>query len=440
VAGALAWVIACAPAAARADWLQPDGSYKEIQIELRMAQRDTAGHGDDPARLDSVAVAQLKLAHLGDAAKLFRRVLELSPTDAAARAGLGKLALFDDRPAEAESLLVGADTSDAVTAYDLFAARVRRGEYHAAAEMTPFVNLEGRRAQLERLAERAPYEITKGPAQATVPFVRGYPIVLVRASINGQRVIMAVDTGASDLILDEQAFRTCKVQSVPGQSTTFWTGSRAAVQHAIVQRLDLGGFRIENCPAGVMKLARWSLEVNPQSEKVAGVIGLNLLRKFRPTIDFKQDKLELRRPDAAWKPGDDAIKVPFQIWGESELTVYGSLNQSRTMALVVQSGVPGCGLGLPNEVADEIGVRAGTMSKLVKGAGSFLQGRPWAQTTVPSVSVGQESRDKVPCWIGALAPAEMWRHGVRCDGLLSHDFFRDRRVTIDWAAHQLVFE
>jgi hypothetical protein len=56
------------------------------------------------------------------------------------------------------------------------------------------------------------------------------------------------------------------------------------------------------------------------------------------------------------------------------------------------------------------------------------------------VSVGQESRDKVSCWIDALASAEMWRHGVRRDALLSHDFFKDRRVTIDWASHQLVFE
>ena len=51
-----------------------------------------------------------------------------------------------------------------------------------------------------------------------------------------------------------------------------WSGSRNVVSNGIVQRLELGGYRIENCPAGVINLGRWSLEANPQSERVAGII------------------------------------------------------------------------------------------------------------------------------------------------------------------------
>ena len=132
--------------------------------------------------------------------------------------------------------------------------------------------------------------------------------------------------------------------------------------------------------------------------------------------------------------------MPFQIWGEIELTVYGALAQSRRMAFVVQTGVPGCGVGAPAEVMDEIGVKPGVLSRLAKGAGQWLQGRPWAATVVPTVTVGAVSRDRVPGWLGALDAGELWRHGVRRDALLSNDFFRGRRVTIDWKAHVLVFE
>jgi len=80
------------------------------------------------------------------------------------------------------------------------------------------------------------------------------------------------------------------------------------------------------------------------------------------------------------------------------------------------------------------------MSRLAKGAGQFLQGRPWASVVVPTVTVGPIVRDRLQGWSGALDASELWRQGVRRDALLSHDFFKGRRLTIDWARHELVIE
>src|SRR5437867_4776106 len=110
------------------------------------------------------------------------------------------------------------------------------------------------------------------------------------------------------------------------------------------------------------------------------------------------------------------------------------------MAFVVQTGVPFCGVGAPAEVFDEVGVKPGALSRIVKGAGQYLQGRPWAAVVVPTVSVGSVARDRVPGWLGALDASELWRHGVRRDALLSHDFFQNRRVTFDWERHELLFQ
>src|SRR5262249_37707471 len=133
-------------------------------------------------------------------------------------------------------------------------------------------------------------------------------------------------------------------------------------------------------------------------------------------------------------------RVPFQIWGEAELTVYGSFGGGRRMAMVVQSGIPECGVAAPSEVFDEVGVKAGAPSKTIKGAGTWLTGHPWVHVIVPTVSVGPLAADKVAGWSGAFDSAELWRHGVRRDGALSHDFFQDRTVTYDWASRDLVFE
>jgi hypothetical protein len=251
---------------------------------------------------------------------------------------------------------------------------------------------------------------------------------------------MALDTGSRDLLIDASAARLTGIEAVEGQSPVFWSGTRLSVRNAIVQKLEIGGLTIQTLPAGITTLRKWSLQIHPRAEKVVGVIGLGFLRAFTPTFDYKAQTLTLRRGAATFTPGTQAQRVPFETWGESELTVYGSLAGGRRMAMVVQSGVPECGVGAPLEVFEEIGVRPGMMSRAVKGAGVWLTGRPWLALNVPTVALGPIVEDKVPGWSGALDSGELWRHGVRRDALLSHDFFKGKRVTYDWAAHDLVFE
>jgi hypothetical protein len=198
--------------------------------------------------------------------------------------------------------------------------------------------------------------------------------------------------------------------------------------------------KVENVPAGVIPLHKWSLYVNPLGEAVGGVIGYSLLRQFTPTLDAVGHQLVLRKPGVAFKPGASAARVPFEVWGTSELTVYGSLNGGRRMAMVLQSGVPSLGVGAPPEVFDEIGVKPGMLARITKGAGQWLQGRPWSAVIVPSVVIGPVAGDKVQGWSGALDSAELWRHGVRRDVILGGDFFHDRRLTIDWQKHELIVE
>jgi hypothetical protein len=425
--------------AARGEWLQPDPSYREAQYQLRAATRDTVGRPGDAARLDSLGVALLRLGRQVDAEKIFRRVLAIAPADPAASAGLGKLALFKDRLAEAESLLALAAPGDPEALADLYATRLRRGDWAGAAALAPDAGQAGRVELLRRMAEEGAWAVS-GPDTVKLMLARVAPVPLVRVRLNGQSVLFAVDTGASDLLLDQSAARRCDVPAVGGQSLVFWNGSRGAARNALVQRLELGALRIEKVPAGTLSLRRWSLEVNPRSETVAGVIGLNLLRRFTPTIDYARGWLVLRRPGIAPAFGPGAMRVPFQVWGESELTVYGSLAGGRTMALVVQTGLPECGIGAPQEVLDEIGVKPGSVARLMKNAGSIFQGRPWGECSVPSVVVGPVARDRVPGWSGALDSSELWRHGVRRDAVLAGEFFRRQRVTIDWERRELVLE
>ena len=434
----LAMLMLALTAVAHAEWQQADPSYRDAQASLREAMRDTVGRGNDPGRLDSLAVAHLRLAHLPEARRLFERVLAANPLDVAARAGLAKLALFADQPARAESLLDGALNADDTAPRDLLAARIRLGQYADAAALADSLDLTARAEMLRRMASDSTYLIS-GDAKTTVPFRQLTPAPLVMVKINGQSVLMAVDLGAGDLMLDDFVARQCKVELLTASGQVPWDGLMVTARNAMVKRLDLGGIRIEGVPASVLPLRKWGLAVYPAGERVAGVIGVNVLRRFSPVLDFRAGRLELAPAGHAPSASHGTPRIPFEIWGENEMMVYGSIEGGRRMGLLVTTAIPQCGVAAPPEVFEELGIQPGAMSRMIKSPGTGLSGSPWGQLSA-SVTVGPIARDKVMGWSGAMASSELWRHGVRRDAAISQEFFKGYRVSIDWSKREILFE
>lgn len=440
VLAALALAIGVSPAAA--DWLAPDASWRDAELAVRLAEHDTTGQSGNAARLDSLGAALLRVGRFDDAAPVLLRALALSPGDVTAHAGLARIALWrDDALGVAESLLTPVAAADDGARADLYAVRIRRGAYAAAADLAERVDDGGHAPQLRALAEAHDVcTLQAGPEVALLPFARAWPVPLVRVRVNGQSVLMAVDSGVGDLIVDESAARRARVDLMPSQRQVLWDGSRIAARNAVVAHLALGGMQLERVPATVVNLHRWSLVTNPQGETVGGVIGLNVLRLFRPTLDWRAQRLELARPGRPWKPPGAALEVPFQIWGVSELTVFGRIGGGRRMAMLLATGLPGCALGAPETVLEEVGLKAGAFSRAMGGAAGRIGGQSWPQVTVPAVSVGPLSRDHVIGCAGALDAGELWPYGVRRDAVLGGEFFRGRRMTFDWERHRLVIE
>ena len=428
-------VLALAAVPALAEWLAPDASLREAQMQLRYATRDTVGHGDDGARLDTLGLALLRVGRVPEARKIFERVVAAKPGDATASAALGKLALWADRTSEAESLLAPLGDVDQARA-DLYATRLRRGAWAEAATLAEELGDEGRKPLLEHLAG-APGMRVSGE-RTDVLFEKTWPAPLVRVRLNGGMVLMLVDTGTPGVLIDRQAARAQKVRELGGQRLAVWDGTRVAVRNAIVQKLQIGDVTVEDVPAGILSLHKLSLEVNPQAMAISGVIGMNVLKRFDVTFDYGKRRFELAPIGTAANLA--GTRVPFEQWGEDELTVWGQIQGGRRMAMVLATGLPGGGVGAPDVVFEEHGLKSGGVSKLVKGAGTWLQGRAWSPVTVPSLAIGSQVYDRVPGWSGAMEPVEMWRHGVRRDALLGPGILLRKRTTIDWKRRELVFQ
>jgi hypothetical protein len=434
---------ACAPGiVVRSGFAQagsPDASYREALTALHDAARDTADHASDPARLDALGAALIKLARFADADKVFRRVLVDHPDDRNALAGAGHVALCRGDEGGAESMLVPAGDAEGA-ARDLYLARLRRHEYALAAPMAEAQGEPGRRALLERLDGKWPPATAPTGPDAVLGFVRAWPVPLVRVTMNRQSLLMAVDPGAGELLIDPMAARRCRIEMVAGERTAAWCGSRVAARNAVVQSLQLGSFELAGVPAAVTSLHRYSLAVNPEGSDIAGVIGLPVLERFGVTLDFRRQRLELRAARALPASVHADAHVPFERWDENMLVVYGSLQAGRRMAFWLGTGLPEAVFGAPQEIFDEVGARPGKFANLVRAVGSALQGRPWSQVVLSTLSVGPLVVDHVESWSGAMDASELWRQGSRLDGLLGPRFFNGRRVTFDWEKSELAFE
>lgn len=430
-------LLACAAApAARAQDDAPT-NWRDAQTQLREAARDTVGRGEDPDRLGALGQLLLRIGRFNDAEKVLRRVLAVRPDDRPSLAGLGKIALYRHRVAEAESLLVAAGPAEGA-ARDLYAARLRSGDWKGAAALAEAVGDEGHLPLLERLQEVEAFELLPGPESGSAGFVRSFPVPLVKAKLNGHLVLAAIDPGTPGVLVDPSAMRANGVERLAGERAVFWLGTRAAAGNAIAQKIELAGMTLANVPVASTSLHRYSIDVNPLGRDIGLVIGLSMLERVGLTLDFRGQKVELRRPGAA--AAAKGQRVPFERWTENQIVAWGTIGGGRRVSMIVGTGLPGAGFGGPSDVFDELGLKPGKMSNLMRGPGMVVQGRPWTQVPVPTLALGGVVGDRVSGWMGAMDPGEAWSEGARLDGMLGPEWFRGRRVTFDWPKHELVIE
>lgn len=130
-------------------------------------------------------------------------------------------------------------------------------------------------------------------AESTVPIVlieEFVNIVLVHASVNGEKGLFVIDTGANVCILSQQFSRKLgrELQPLPGWRTKSNVTSK---MHTVqVDAFSLGTSVFENFKAVVLDLEHINqLGGTP----VDGIIGMNLLRQIGFTIDYDQRRLTL---------------------------------------------------------------------------------------------------------------------------------------------------
>lgn len=252
--------------------------------------------------------------------------------------------------------------------------------------------------------------------------------------MNARTAHFLVDTGAGETIVDPAFAASVGARTFGPDSGAYAGGKVGSFEHATVDSLELGGAVVRSVPVHLQGTTAYAPAAGGRA--VSGILGTGVLSRFRATLDFAAQALELQAPGAGRAEG---VGLPFWLLGDHFVTTTGAVGGGAESLLVFDTGLamPGGALVPSASLLEEAGILpAGTPVTGVGGGG--------AVTVTPflleRLTVGPLVRENVLAVAGAFPPSLERRFGTRIGGLLSHGFFADRRVTLDFVSMRLIVE
>lgn len=352
---------------------------------------------------------------------------------------LGRVALLTnrlDRAALALSAALETGPRDPVAAL-LAETFYRSDEFEEAARWFHRSGREAMARKLESFAGDRPYAVHPNRT-ATVRMLQVDPLPVVRARVNDRADgNLLLDTGGSELYLDSEFAERVHANRFGDEEGTFAGGRRASFGHGRIDSVRLGGVDIRNVPVHIVPLRH--LGGIAGRRRIHGIIGTVFLYHFRPTLDYLGARLVLDPPahrSARRRVGraHRVIPVPFGLDRDHFIVARGSTNGKPTV-FFVDSGLAGGGFTCPASTLREAGIPM-PVGRAIEGQGGG-GAVPARRFVVDRLDLGRARQERVVGWYGLFPPFLEHEFGYRMGGLLSHDFLRHYRLTLDFAAMRL---
>jgi len=374
--------------------------------------------------------------HFEKAEEAYRQVLQADPDNLSALIRMGESATYSNKLKLAEEWL----TKAFAIAPDNRKVNILLGEtfyrkddftkaamYFRAAGMVP------RADKLELFKGLIPNRISGERDSTTIKFETLDPLPVVKARINrGKEILLLLDTGGPDLILDTDFAREMNISIAEGASGVFAGGRTAGVGNGKIDQLVLGDFTVHHVPIGSMPLRNRVKMPKP----IDGILGTVLLYHFIPTIDYIHGSLVLRkrtedhfrkvRKDALQK---NAIAFPFWMAGDHFLLAHGMINDKGPYFFHMDTGGAGLGFGGERKYLEGAGVDLTAKPVQMMGAGGPVDVIP---VNIERISLGGAVEKDVRGNCLEQQPLSRML-GLEVAGTISHEFFKLYSVTFDFS-------
>jgi Aspartyl protease len=361
----------------------------------------------------------------------YKRVLAGDPKNVHALARRGLIALLSNKFAKTEHFLHKAirlapeDNALKLWLADCF---VRQDDF---ARAVPLLRDAGNQANADQYDSITgePYEVC-GAMATRLPFLVTDPTPVVEAAVNGIAAAFTLDTGAT-LAINSETARAAGIREVA--VTTPNVGFPFTFHLGVMDSFQLAGIELRNVP-----ILWHDLPIPPipgLEKQPVGAIGTTIFYHFLSTMDFANGALILRRKTNAQLRAFQAEAIsagattaPLWMAPDHFLFSRGSINDFGPGLFAVDTGGPGVGVGMTDEIAAKAGVVPDfTMPRKFRGPGFDVTVYP----CVADVSLGTVVRRDLPGIVGPL-PSAAGLFGFESIATISHEFFRPLAVTFDF--------
>ena len=255
----------------------------------------------------------------------------------------------------------------------------------------------------------------------------------VRVTVNGESVLLTLDTGGDRLYLDvsvaEKSGIRCLLMSQARYAYT--RGELVDEPWGVADRVELGGVILENVPTVV---AQWKAN-GPTTD---GVIGTAILKQFLSTIDYERGEITLRprgesgaTSQAKVVAGRDLVRIPFYLASTHLMFAKGSINSYENLNFFLDSGLAAT---MPLIILDET-------RELLDLPRNEIEGTPYYWSPIESHGLNGLLAGASQALGNVLIEGNNYRsQGFFWDALISHQYlWRLGSWTIDFDTMSYIF-
>ena len=400
-----------------------------------------------------------------EAETAYRAVNELDPKNATALERLGLIDLWSNRLPAAEAQFEAALRAmpryqkvwplNTQLKYRLGLTYYRQACFAQAARcfreaagpiaLGPFRELKAFAQHMALFADDEPY-VLDGPEQSRIDFVVTDPLPVIEVRVNGCRALFFIDTGGAEIILDNQLAKDVGAKVVAAFSGSFGGQQTAATGLGKIESFQVGDCVMRNVPVHTLDVAAMSVIFG--GLEIRGIIGTRFLMRFLSTLDYANGALILQRVTPTTTRNleerialDRAKVIPFWLAETHYILAWGTVNRQPPTLLLVDTGLAGSGFTASEAVAREAGITVdwSQAGEGLGGGGKTLS----TNIVVEQLSLGSGANEVVEHGVPGVVMKNSLailnnQLGFRVGGVISHQFFRQRAVTFDFAGMRLI--
>lgn len=121
-------------------------------------------------------------------------------------------------------------------------------------------------------------------AQKPVSFVYHHSLIFLKVKVNEKKdLLFLMDTGANISSIDKSICSLLQLPAIREGDSVAGTAGKEAITLCKTKSLQMGGLLLKGTPLASRDLSRFT---TPGKEKLAGIIGTDILKKYAITIDY----------------------------------------------------------------------------------------------------------------------------------------------------------